>query len=154
VLDNCAHIEQVSVAPSHARRGVGGALIEHLATIAPGEGRRALTLTTFRDCRGTLPTTSDWDSGSSSRATRSPSSRASLHARHAPSRVVLRESPCDDPHGLGSGDCAVPLTSAFRCSRDRLRVERAVGAAGFSWQLLLSLTQCLDSTGTPNGGRR
>ena len=23
VLDNCAHIEQVSVAPSHARRGVG-----------------------------------------------------------------------------------------------------------------------------------
>lgn len=49
VLDNCAHIEQVSVAPSHARRGVGAALIEHLAAIARSEGRAALTLTTFRD---------------------------------------------------------------------------------------------------------
>jgi GNAT superfamily N-acetyltransferase len=47
VLDNCAHIEQVSVAPSHARRGLGAALIEHLATIARGERRPALTLTTF-----------------------------------------------------------------------------------------------------------
>jgi GNAT superfamily N-acetyltransferase len=36
VLDNCAHIEQVSVVPSQARRGVGAALIEHLATIARG----------------------------------------------------------------------------------------------------------------------
>ena len=31
VVDGCAHIEQVSVAPAHARRGIGAALIEHLA---------------------------------------------------------------------------------------------------------------------------
>jgi GNAT superfamily N-acetyltransferase len=55
VLDNCAHIEQVSVARSHARRGVGAALIEHLATIARGEGRAALTLTTFRDVPWNAP---------------------------------------------------------------------------------------------------
>jgi GNAT superfamily N-acetyltransferase len=55
VLDNCAHIEQLSVAPSHARRGVGAALIEHLATIARGEGRPALTLTTFRDVPWNAP---------------------------------------------------------------------------------------------------
>jgi GNAT superfamily N-acetyltransferase len=55
VLDNCAHIEQVSVAPSHARRGVGAALVEHLATIARSEGRPALTLTTFRDVPWNAP---------------------------------------------------------------------------------------------------
>jgi GNAT superfamily N-acetyltransferase len=54
-LDNCAHIEQVSVAPSHARRGVGAALIEHLAAIARSEGRAALTLTTFRDVPWNAP---------------------------------------------------------------------------------------------------
>ena len=45
VLDGCAHVDQVSVAPSHARRGLGAALIDHLAATA----RTALTLTTFRD---------------------------------------------------------------------------------------------------------
>jgi len=44
-----AHIEQVSVDPAFARRGLGRRLIEHVAA----EGRRwgidALTLTTFRD---------------------------------------------------------------------------------------------------------
>jgi GNAT superfamily N-acetyltransferase len=55
VLDNCAHIEQVSVAPSHARRGIGAALIEHLATIAQREERAALTLTTFRDVPWNAP---------------------------------------------------------------------------------------------------
>lgn len=54
-VDNCAHIEQVSVARSHARRGVGAALIEHLATIARGDGRPALTLTTFRDVPWNAP---------------------------------------------------------------------------------------------------
>ena len=34
VVDGCAHIEQVSVAPSHARRGLGAALIDHLAAEA------------------------------------------------------------------------------------------------------------------------
>jgi GNAT superfamily N-acetyltransferase len=55
VVDGCAHIEQVSVAPSHARRGIGAALVDHLATVAATEGRPALTLTTFRDVAWNAP---------------------------------------------------------------------------------------------------
>jgi GNAT superfamily N-acetyltransferase len=47
VVDGCAHIEQVSVRPSHARRGLGNALIETLAEWAAARGLTALTLTTF-----------------------------------------------------------------------------------------------------------
>lgn len=47
VVDGCAHIEQVSVRPSHVRRGLGGALIETLAEWARSRGLTALTLTTF-----------------------------------------------------------------------------------------------------------
>lgn len=47
VVDGRAHIEQVSVRPSHARRGLGGALIDALAAWAAGRGLPALTLTTF-----------------------------------------------------------------------------------------------------------
>jgi GNAT superfamily N-acetyltransferase len=47
IVDGCAHIEQVSVRPSHARRGLGGALIETLAEWARSRELPALTLTTF-----------------------------------------------------------------------------------------------------------
>jgi GNAT superfamily N-acetyltransferase len=47
VVDGCAHIEQVSVRPGHARRGLGGALIETLAAWAAEHDLPALTLTTF-----------------------------------------------------------------------------------------------------------
>lgn len=43
-VDGAAHIDQVSVHPRAARRGVGRALIEHLAEESGGA---ALTLTTF-----------------------------------------------------------------------------------------------------------
>ncbi|MFF9498146.1 GNAT family N-acetyltransferase [Streptomyces sp. NPDC014656] len=46
-VDGAAHIEQVSVHPDAARRGVGRALIEHLAEAARERGLTALTLTTF-----------------------------------------------------------------------------------------------------------
>jgi GNAT superfamily N-acetyltransferase len=46
-LDGCAHIEQVSVHPDHARRGVGARLIDRVADWAAGRGLTALTLTTF-----------------------------------------------------------------------------------------------------------
>jgi GNAT superfamily N-acetyltransferase len=55
VVDGCAHIEQVSVAWLRARRGLGAALIEHLAAIARTEDRPALTLTTFRDVPWNAP---------------------------------------------------------------------------------------------------
>jgi GNAT superfamily N-acetyltransferase len=47
VVDGCTHVEQVSVAPSHARRGLGAALIDHLGT--------PVTLTTFRDVPWNAP---------------------------------------------------------------------------------------------------
>ncbi|MFE0174911.1 GNAT family N-acetyltransferase [Streptomyces sp. NPDC059002] len=49
------HIEQVSVHPRAARRGVGRALIEHAADRARTAGRTALTLTTFADVPWNAP---------------------------------------------------------------------------------------------------
>lgn len=49
VLDGNAHIEQVSVAPTHARRGFGRRLIAHVEDWGRRNGRPATTLTTFRD---------------------------------------------------------------------------------------------------------
>jgi GNAT superfamily N-acetyltransferase len=55
VVDGCAHIEQVSVRPSHARRGLGRALIETLAEWAVSRGLTALTLTTFENVPWNAP---------------------------------------------------------------------------------------------------
>ncbi|MEV0918688.1 GNAT family N-acetyltransferase [Streptomyces sp. NPDC049967] len=46
-VDGAAHIEQVSVHPAAARRGLGSALIGHTDRWAAAEGLAALTLTTF-----------------------------------------------------------------------------------------------------------
>jgi GNAT superfamily N-acetyltransferase len=46
-LDGGAHIEQVSLDPAHARRGIGRLLIGTVESWARGAGLRALTLTTF-----------------------------------------------------------------------------------------------------------
>lgn len=46
-VDGCLHIDQVSVAPRHGRRGIGAALIEQAAGTAAAQGFPALTLTTF-----------------------------------------------------------------------------------------------------------
>ncbi|MEU9619163.1 MULTISPECIES: GNAT family N-acetyltransferase [unclassified Streptomyces] len=46
-VDGAAHIEQVSVHPSAARRGLGSTLIDHLAAWAADRRLSALTLTTF-----------------------------------------------------------------------------------------------------------
>ena len=48
-IDAAAHIEQVSVHPQSARRGVGAMLIETAARWARQRGLEALTLTTYRD---------------------------------------------------------------------------------------------------------
>ena len=47
VVDDAAHVEQVSVHPAHARQGIGRALIAQAASWARARGHRALTLTTF-----------------------------------------------------------------------------------------------------------
>jgi ribosomal protein S18 acetylase RimI-like enzyme len=49
VVDGNLHIEQVSVHPRCARRGVGRQLIDHLAAHAIATGLPALTLTTFAE---------------------------------------------------------------------------------------------------------
>lgn len=49
VVDGCAHVEQVTVAPEHARRRIGAGLIEALAAWAREGAVPALTLTTFTE---------------------------------------------------------------------------------------------------------
>lgn len=47
VVDGNTHIEQVSVHPDFARRGIGKALLDHVADASARCGIEALTLTTF-----------------------------------------------------------------------------------------------------------
>ncbi|MET7367501.1 GNAT family N-acetyltransferase [Streptomyces sp. NPDC005566] len=54
-VDGAAHIEQISVDPAAARRGVGRALIDHLTDWAEAEGLTALTLTTFAEVPWNAP---------------------------------------------------------------------------------------------------
>lgn len=48
LVDGCAHVQQVSVDPGYARRGIGRGLLGHVAGWAADRGLPALTLTTFR----------------------------------------------------------------------------------------------------------
>ncbi len=48
-LDGAAHLEQISVAPSSMRQGVGTALLEAVIATSTAAGRDRLVLTTFRD---------------------------------------------------------------------------------------------------------
>ncbi|WP_436770975.1 GNAT family N-acetyltransferase [Yinghuangia sp. YIM S09857] len=54
-VDGNLHVEQVSVHPDHARRGVGRALIDHAAEHAAEHGMPALTLTTFTEVPWNAP---------------------------------------------------------------------------------------------------
>ncbi|MEU0159064.1 GNAT family N-acetyltransferase [Streptomyces sp. NPDC006261] len=54
-VDGALHIEQISVDPVAARRGVGRSLIDRLAALALEQGFTALTLTTFSDVPWNAP---------------------------------------------------------------------------------------------------
>jgi GNAT superfamily N-acetyltransferase len=54
-VDGNVHIEQVSVDPAQGRRGLGRALIEHVAEWARERGAPALTLTTFVEVAWNAP---------------------------------------------------------------------------------------------------
>ncbi|MFC7303057.1 GNAT family N-acetyltransferase [Streptomyces monticola] len=54
-VDEALHVEQVSVHPSAARRGVGRALLAYAQDRARAEGLTALTLTTFADVPWNAP---------------------------------------------------------------------------------------------------
>jgi GNAT superfamily N-acetyltransferase len=49
LVDGAAHIEQVSIHPDHARRGLGRLLIDHVADWARDRGLSGVSLTTFTD---------------------------------------------------------------------------------------------------------
>ncbi|MEJ2858333.1 MULTISPECIES: GNAT family N-acetyltransferase [unclassified Saccharothrix] len=54
-VDGRAHVEQISVHPDAARRGIGAALLDHVETWATGRGLAGLTLTTFREVPWNAP---------------------------------------------------------------------------------------------------
>jgi GNAT superfamily N-acetyltransferase len=49
------HLEEMDVHPAHARRGLGGRLVETVKEWARDAGHTALTLTTFRDVPWNAP---------------------------------------------------------------------------------------------------
>jgi GNAT superfamily N-acetyltransferase len=49
VVDELAHLEQISVRPEYGGRGYGAALLEHVCDWARQQGFAAITLTTFSD---------------------------------------------------------------------------------------------------------
>jgi ribosomal protein S18 acetylase RimI-like enzyme len=55
LVDGNLHVEQVSVHPDCARRGVGRSLLRHAAVRAASAGRPALTLTTFSEVPWNAP---------------------------------------------------------------------------------------------------
>lgn len=55
VVDGNAHIEQVSVHPAQARRGLGAQLIDHVEEWARDRGLPEITLTTFTDVPWNAP---------------------------------------------------------------------------------------------------
>ena len=55
VVDGNAHIEQVSVDPSHSRRGLGKALLDTAAAWAQERGLAALTLMTYAEVPWNAP---------------------------------------------------------------------------------------------------
>ena len=55
VVDGAAHVEQVSVHPTHARQGLGRTLLETAALWAHQQSLGAVTLTTFSDVPWNAP---------------------------------------------------------------------------------------------------
>lgn len=59
-VDGNLHVEQVSVHPDSARRGIGRLLLDHLAAQATSQGVPALTLTTFTEVPWNAPYYARW----------------------------------------------------------------------------------------------
>ena len=55
ILDGDLHVEQVSVHPDHAGRGIGASLLAAAEQLASARGHRRMTLTTFRDVPWNAP---------------------------------------------------------------------------------------------------
>jgi len=55
LVDDHAHLEQLSVLPDHGGRGVGTRLLDAVADWAGAQGHPEVTLTTFRDVAFNAP---------------------------------------------------------------------------------------------------
>lgn len=55
VVDGTQHIEQVSIDPAFGHRRLGARLIDFAGSLALGQGRSTITLTTFRDVPWNAP---------------------------------------------------------------------------------------------------
>ena len=55
VVDGDGHLDQLSVLPSHGRRGLGSALVSHVCDWAAAAGCAFVTLSTFRDLGWNAP---------------------------------------------------------------------------------------------------
>ncbi|PTR31270.1 acetyltransferase (GNAT) family protein [Rhodococcus sp. OK519] len=103
VVDGTAHLEQISVDPSHARRGIGAALIDHLDGWARDRGLPEVTLTTFRDVPWSAPyyarlgftVVADEDLGPGLRAIREAEAERGLD--RWPRVVMTRHVPIEAP---------------------------------------------------------
>jgi GNAT superfamily N-acetyltransferase len=106
VVDGCLHIEQVSVHPRAARRGIGGMLLEHAAACAVAEGIGALTLTTFAEVPWNAPYYARCgfralDDGELSPGMRAVRDRELAHGLHRWPRVCMRRD-LDTPRQVSS----------------------------------------------------
>ncbi|MBC7983976.1 MAG: GNAT family N-acetyltransferase [Candidatus Obscuribacterales bacterium] len=54
-LGGTIHLNEFDVHPSHARRGLGAALLRHVIDVARSQGVAAVTLTTYRDVSWNAP---------------------------------------------------------------------------------------------------
>jgi GNAT superfamily N-acetyltransferase len=55
LVDDHAHLEQLSVLPDHGGQGIGTRLLDAVADWAEAQGHREITLTTFRDVAFNAP---------------------------------------------------------------------------------------------------
>jgi GNAT superfamily N-acetyltransferase len=55
IVDEVAHLEQLSVHPDHGRKGLGAELLEHVCLWAEAQRYAAITLTTFADVAWNAP---------------------------------------------------------------------------------------------------
>lgn len=95
LVDDQAHLEQLSVLPAHGGQGVGTALLDAACDWARGRGDDAVTLTTFRDVPFNAPLyakrgfvelrEADWPPGIRTRV-----AEEAAHGLDPAQRVVMR----------------------------------------------------------------
>ena len=119
MVDGCLHVEQVSVNPGSARRGLGRALLDHAAHQAAAAGVRAVTLTTFAQ----VPCNAPYYARCRSPAARRRRGHARAAGHPAPgSRVQLgpvaaglhAPRPVNAPAAAPVGACSAPGCHAAR----------------------------------------